>query len=179
MRRLGSLYRLDMSSSPPRRARSCCFCSGAKALQQPIGAGPIFNVTTASPRRLGSCWQGIPSPEPEDITIIYLRLGKIYLEEPSYNDLKMAKTMYLWACELFPSAQSWLGVGIACIYMDQFDEAEDALSEATVLSNREANVWGYLALLYLRTDRTFEANQALKQGLIHGIKHTDLLRYAD
>jgi hypothetical protein len=86
--------------------------------------------------------------------LIYIRLGSIYLasistvangtifrasksnlpaiEHNQYvqdmNLAKVAKSMYLRACESSPSSQSWLGVGKACLVLGDQEEAEDALA---------------------------------------------------
>ncbi|RKO83519.1 hypothetical protein BDK51DRAFT_34747, partial [Blyttiomyces helicus] len=122
--------------------------------------------------------------EPTNVSLIYVRLGSIYLQnatsaKPIDASLaRLGKSMYLRACELNGSSVSWLGVGKACLALKEFDEAEDALSEANVLNNRDSAVWAYLALLCLTLDRTFEANQCIAQALRLGIKDTTVLRQA-
>jgi len=44
-------------------------------------------------------------------------------------------------------------------------DAEDALTEANVLNNVEPEVWAYLCLLCLDTERDVEAEQAYKYTL--------------
>ena len=96
--------------------------------------------------------------EPENVALIYIRLGSIYLSssstftdgnlpgirdpslgpmdhEQSASDIKLAKlskTMYLRACEKSPTSQSWLGVGKACIALGEQDEAEDAFAVSNI-----------------------------------------------
>uniref|UniRef100_A0A8C0BTZ7 Cilia and flagella associated protein 70 n=1 Tax=Buteo japonicus TaxID=224669 RepID=A0A8C0BTZ7_9AVES len=46
--------------------------------------------------------------------------------------------------------------------LEEMVEAEDALSEANALSNTNAEVWGYLALICLQGGRQLEAEQCYK-----------------
>lgn len=69
-------------------------------------------------------------PEPKNISQVYFRLGKVYYDagQESEQLLRMAKTMFLRSCESSPSASAWLGVGKAAYRLNEFTDAEDALS---------------------------------------------------
>ncbi|XP_035827894.1 cilia- and flagella-associated protein 70 isoform X2 [Aplysia californica] len=103
---------------------------------------------------------------------IYLRLASIYLQEKRFQD---AKTTFLMACKKSPSCVSWLGVGIACYRLDELSEAEDALSEANVLNNNDPEVWAYLSLVCLKTNRRLEAEQAYKYAVKLNLEEGPLL----
>ena len=60
--------------------------------------------------------------------------------------------------------------------MDELADAEDALSEANILNNEDAEVWGYLSMVCLRTGRQLEAEQAYKYALkVCDLKNNDEL----
>ena len=83
-----------------------------------------------------------------ELTEIYIRLGTIHLRNAyslphnipliskvtkDVNNIdedfaRIAKNMYLKACALCPSSQSWLGAGKACFALKEYTEAEDAFS---------------------------------------------------
>ncbi|XP_017339919.1 cilia- and flagella-associated protein 70 isoform X1 [Ictalurus punctatus] len=100
--------------------------------------------------------------EASDTHPVYLRLGSIYLQKGQYDK---AKPTYMHACKCFPSCLTWLGLGIACYRLGELTEAEDALTEANALNNRNPEVWGYLSLICLKTGRKLEAEQSYKYAV--------------
>ncbi|KAM9457661.1 cilia- and flagella-associated protein 70 [Clarias gariepinus] len=97
-----------------------------------------------------------------DTHTVYLRLGSIYLKKEQYDE---AKSTYMNACRRFPSCLTWLGLGIACYRKGELTEAEDALTEANALNNRNPEVWGYLSLICLQMGRKLEAEQSYKYAI--------------
>lgn len=70
---------------------------------------------------------------------------------------------------------SWLGVGISCYRLGELDDAEDALSEANILNNKAPEVWAYLSLICLKTNRPLEAEQAYKYSIKLNLDNQELL----
>jgi tetratricopeptide (TPR) repeat protein len=56
-------------------------------------------------------------------------------------------------CPIAPGF-AWLGLGIACLKLEEYKEAEDAFTQANLLDERNAEVYCYLALLCLRVTKT-------------------------
>lgn len=110
--------------------------------------------------------------EASDMHTVHLRLASIYLQD---QDFSGAKHIFLYACKRSPSCLAWLGVGIACYRMGELAEAEDALCEANILDNTDTEVWGYLALICLKTGRKVEAEQAYKYALKLSLSDDKLL----
>ncbi|XP_038676620.1 cilia- and flagella-associated protein 70 isoform X2 [Scyliorhinus canicula] len=110
-----------------------------------------------------------------DMHTICMRLGSIYLQEETFQSYKSAKSTYLFASQRAPSSLSWLGVGIACYRLNELTNAEDALCEANILSNMNAEVWGYLTMVCLKTGRKLEAEQTYKYSIKLNLQNKQLL----
>lgn len=135
--------------------------------------GHLYFLTSRT-EEAGDCYQRTLdyTTEASDMHAIYLRLASIYLEK---GEFEKAKTTFLKACVRSPSCVSWLGVGIACYRLGDLAEAEDALSEANILNNKDAEVWSYLSLVCLETGRQLEAEQSYKYALKLNLQDEKLL----
>lgn len=106
---------------------------------------------------------------------LHLQLGTLYL---AANKPDQARDVYLQECGPVRYASTWLGVGRACLRLEDWDGAERALSEANTLDNSNPEVWGYLALFCLSVSPPHrkQALLSLEQATINGLQNPTLLR---
>ncbi|CAH8518111.1 unnamed protein product [Heterobilharzia americana] len=109
---------------------------------------------------------------PKDEHSLLMRLGSIYLQEQKYRE---AKDIYLRACKHSPTCATWLGVGKACFRLGELENAEEALTEANYINNRNPEVWAYLSMICLKTNRRTEAEQSFKYAIKTKLQDVHLL----
>mmetsp|Transcript_22914 Transcript_22914/g.35248 ORF Transcript_22914/g.35248 Transcript_22914/m.35248 type:complete len:129 (+) Transcript_22914:2624-3010(+) len=74
------------------------------------------------------------------------------------------------------TAFSFMNLGIACLYLQEYEHAEKVLTKANILDTSNPNVWGYMTLVMLKKgSRINNAFQALKESIRLGIDNTDLM----
>nr|CCA20297.1 conserved hypothetical protein [Albugo laibachii Nc14] len=119
-----------------------------------------------------------------DRLTVFLSLGNLLLQ---CSRMEEAKCVFLLGCSEFSIASSWIGVGIAYYRLEMFEEAKLALAEANRLDSRNAEIWGYLALVYYsdfsKSQRSEERLQAdtnarrcLNQAIRYNLSNALLLR---
>ncbi|XP_029156032.1 cilia- and flagella-associated protein 70-like [Nylanderia fulva] len=97
---------------------------------------------------------------PDDLHLVQTRMGLYYKDIGNYE---RALKVFLNACQTSPTAETWLGAGIAFYELQRFTEAEAALSEANQIDNRNVTVWKYLCLLNMSLQRHDEFVQCRTQ----------------
>lgn len=99
-------------------------------------------------------------------SLILLRLGQIYIKRRAWSD---AKIVFSRCCEESATALSWEGLGLACLQLNEVNEAEDALTQANMMNDKNSYTWGALSLLCLKRSesppgRYVQFRQCLKEA---------------
>ena len=108
---------------------------------------------------------------------ILVKLGNIYLQNQAWAG---AKLLFTRCCYEAPCSISWEGLGIACLNMEELEEAEKALTQANLMNDDSAYVLASLAYVCLKKTveppgRYNQFRQCLVQALRLGLKEPVIL----
>lgn len=105
----------------------------------------------------------------------FVKASKLLANMGRFEDML---ALLLFGCTIYSSASLFMLIGVACIRLDKLCDAEDALIEANLIDNRNADVWGYLCMVCLLTGphRLEESTRALEQAMRLQLGSPALLR---
>ena len=76
----------------------------------------------------------------------------------------------------YQTAFSFMNLGIACLYLEEYENAEKVLTRANILDTSNSATWGYLTLTQLKNGpRINNAFQALKESIRLNIDNSKLM----
>ena len=93
-------------------------------------------------------------PDPE----ICLRLAIIEIRHKKYE---LAYDLLMYCVQKKEFTLAWTCLGICCLRLDNFEEANAALTEANSMDKYDATIWGYCAVLCAKMGRWIEGEQSL------------------
>ena len=84
--------------------------------------------------------------------------------------------MFEMCANNYETAFSYMNLGIACLYLKEYKDAENVLQRANILDTSNSNVWGYMTLAMIKNGKRINnAFQALKEALRLGIQNSELI----
>ena len=87
-----------------------------------------------------------------------------------------AKVIFEICAEKYETAFSYLNLGVANLNLGDYEAAEKLLKKANVLDIANANVWGYMTLVMLKSgNRVNSAFQSIKEAIRLKIVNQNLL----
>lgn len=105
--------------------------------------------------------------------LLHQRLGQILINREQWPD---AKVVFEMCAVNYETAFSFMNLGIACLYLEEYENAEKVLTKANILDTSNSNVWGYMTLVMLKNgNRVNNAFQSLKESIRLNINNDDLL----
>lgn len=105
--------------------------------------------------------------------LLHQRIGSILIQQKKWHD---AKVMFEMCASNYDTAFSFMNLGVSCLYLKEYTNAEKVLQKANILDTTNPDVWGYITLAMLKNDcRINSAFQSLKESIRLGIYNTDLL----
>ena len=84
--------------------------------------------------------------------------------------------MFEMCASNYQTAFSFMNLGISCLYLEEYENAEKVLTRANILDTTNATVWGYLTLTQLKNGpRINNAFQSLKESIRLNIDNSKLM----
>lgn len=80
-------------------------------------------------------------------SLLHQRLGQILVANKQWPD---AKVMFEMCANNYETAFSFMNLGVACLYLEEYENAEKVLTKANILDTSNSNVWGYMTLVMLK-----------------------------
>lgn len=119
-------------------------------------------------------FKALSSSSQPDVFLL-IRLGQLALKREQWEN---AKRLLIQVANIKPYSFTMSGLGVACMQMKQYDEAERALAHANLLDDEEPQTWGYLCkvlLLQGGPNNYVKARQCLASALRLKLADTELL----
>jgi tetratricopeptide (TPR) repeat protein len=79
--------------------------------------------------------------------LLHQRIGAILINHKKWHD---AKVMFEMCASNYQTAFSFMNLGIACLYLEEYENAEKVLTRANILDTSNSATWGYLTLTQLK-----------------------------
>ena len=64
-----------------------------------------------------------------------------------------SKVMFEMCASNYPTAFSFMNLGVSCLYLEEYENAEKVLRKANILDTSNANVWGYMTLAMINNGK--------------------------
>lgn len=111
-----------------------------------------------------------------NLHLVYIKCAKIVED---LGDTQEARKLILLACKHAPTPYTWLRAGQLYYLQHDFLSAEECLTVANSLDNRNADIWGYLTLINLKMLRFNEAELCYNQAVKRDMPDKDLLSHIE
>jgi tetratricopeptide (TPR) repeat protein len=89
---------------------------------------------------------------------VCLKLSLVYIRHQKYDK---AFDLLMYTVERLEVSIAWTALGVCCLRLRDFTEAEAALGQANQMDRWDSTTWGYCAVLCAKMKRWIEGEQAL------------------
>jgi tetratricopeptide (TPR) repeat protein len=89
---------------------------------------------------------------------VCLKLALVYIMKRKYDK---AYDLLMYTVERLEVSVAWTALGVCCLRLGDFEEAEVALGQANQMDRWDATTWGYCAVLCGKMGRWIEGEQAV------------------